>query len=220
MPEMPTKRGPKPKKEITAHQTRTLREIEAYIRRHQFAPTIQELAAALGISAASVHEQVNQLVAKRYLRRVEGKTRGLVVLRKWQDKPARLVSIPLVGIVAAGPPMWAEENIVGEVLVDPSLAQGDRCFALAVQGQSMKAAGICDGDVVIVRRQPLAESGDIVIALVDGEATVKRLYMHENVIELHPDSPIKKYRPIPIGPETELQIVGKVVAVRGASAAR
>jgi repressor LexA len=217
MPNQPKKRGPKPKSEITAPQRRTLLEVERYVRRHQFAPTIQELADLLEISPASAHEQVNQLVRKGYLKRAGGKTRGLVVVRKSQDKPARLMPIPLIGTVAAGWPVLAEEQILGEVLVEQDLAQGDRCFALTVEGESMKNAGISDGDVVIVRKQPLAECGDIVVALVDGEATVKRLYLRENVIELQPDSPVKKYRPIPIGPETDLRIVGKVVAVRGAS---
>lgn len=218
MPGQPKKRGPKPKLEITTPQRRTLLEIEGYMRRHSFAPTIQELATALEISPASAHEQVNQLVRKGFLRRAGGKSRGLVVLRKSQDKPSRLSPIPLIGTVAAGMPILAEENMLGEVLVEEDLAKGDLCFALKIEGESMKSAGIGDGDIVIVRRQPLAECGDIVVALVDGEATVKRLFFRENVIELQPDSPVKKYRPIAIGPETDLRIVGKVVAVRGATA--
>ena len=216
MPSQPKKRGPKPKTGITKPQRRTLREIENYLRRHQFAPTMQELAELLEISVTSTHEQVNQLVRKGYLKRASGKTRGLVVVRRSEDKPARLVPIPLVGTVAAGSPITAEENVIGEVLVEQDLGQS--CFALRVQGESMRAAEIRDGDVVIVRKQPLAESGDIVVALVDGEATVKRLYLRDNVIELQPESKLKKYRPISVGPETDLRILGKVVAVRGGTA--
>ncbi|MBS0210412.1 MAG: repressor LexA [Planctomycetes bacterium] len=215
MPLQPKKRGPKPKLGITPPQRRTLLEIDRYCRRHQFAPTIQELADSLEISPASVHEQINQLVRKGYLKRSGGKTRGLVVLRKPQDHPSRLVPIPLVGTVAAGWPSWSEEDVLGEVLVEQDLAARDRCFALAVRGESMRSAGIGDGDVVIIRQQPLAECGDIVVALVDGEATVKRLFLQDHTIELQPESPLKKYRPIPIGPETDFRIVGKVVAVRG-----
>lgn len=217
MPNQPKMRGPKPKTEITAPQRRTLLEIDGYIRRHQFAPTMQELARLLQISVTSAHEQVNQLVRKGYLKRASGKTRGLAVIRRPQDSPARLVPIPLVGAVAAGSPIPADENVIGEVLVEEALGKGDRCFALRVDGESMRLAGIGDGDVVIVRKQPLAENGDIVVALVDGEATVKRLYLSENEIELRPESSAKKYRPIPIGPETDLRVVGKVVAVRGAT---
>lgn len=210
----PKKRGPKPKAEITTPQRRTLLEIERYVRRHHFAPTIKELAKLLAISPAAAHEQVNQLVRKGYLKRAPGKNRGLAVVRKSCDSPSRLLPSPLVGTVAAGWPVLAEENVIGEVLVEPHVVQGGRCFALTVQGQSMKEAGIGDGDIIIVRMQPLAECGDIVVALVDGEATVKRLYLRDNVIELRPDSRTKKYRPIPIGPDTDLRIVGKVVAVR------
>ena len=217
MRNQPKKRGPKPKTEITVPQRRTLLEIEGYIRRHQFAPTMQELAGLLQISVTSAHEQVGQLVRKGYLKRASGKTRGLAVIRRPQDSPPRLVTIPLVGTVAAGSPLPAEEDVIGEVLVEEVLGKGDQCFALRVEGQSMNSAGINDGDVVIVRKQPLAENGDIVVALVDGEGTIKRLHLRENDIELRPESSVKKYRPIPIGPETELRIVGKVVAVRGAS---
>lgn len=211
------KRGPKPKAEITPPQRRTLQEIERYLRRHGFAPTIQELSGVLKIAPTSAHEQVNQLVRKGYLKRAEGKTRGLVLVRKVpQEAPTRLIPIPLLGKVVAGWPALSEEHILGEVFVEEDLAQGDRFFALSVEGDSMQGAGISDGDVVIVRKQPLAESDDIVVALVDGEATVKRLHLSETLIELRPDSPVKKYRPIPIGPETDLRIVGKVVAIRGA----
>jgi repressor LexA len=210
----PKKRGPKPKIEITSPQRRTLQEIDLFARRNGFAPTIQELAARLGIAPASAHEQVNQLVSKGYLRRAPGKTRSLVVARRLQDPLTRLVSVPLVGAVAAGPPAFAEENVIGEVLVEQEIAAEDRCFALTVRGMSMENAGIRDGDIVIVRKQPIAECGDVVVALVDGDATVKRLYLRDAIIELHPDTAKSEYGPIPIGPDTDLRIVGKVVGVR------
>ncbi|MFO0903710.1 MAG: transcriptional repressor LexA [Pirellulales bacterium] len=213
----PKKRGPKPKAEITANQRRTLVEIDRFIRKHQFAPTMQELAEALEVSAPSVHEQVDHLVRKGYLKRASGKSRGLAVLRRPTDKPAKLIPIPLVGTVAAGSPIPAEEHVIGEVLVEQDLGRRERCFALRVQGESMRDAGIGDGDVVIVRKQPLAECGDIVVALVNGDATVKRLCFREHNIELQPENRLRKYRPIVIGPETDLRIVGKVVAVRGAA---
>lgn len=220
MQRKPRKRGPKPKTEITLPQRRTLLEIERYIRQHRFAPTMKELAALLKISITAAYEQVNQLVKKGYLQRNPGQYRGLAVVRRPEDQPVRLLPIPLVGTVAAGRPILAEEQIIGEVLVEQNLAQGDLFFALVVQGESMKRAGIGDGDVVIVRRQPLAETGDVVVALIDGEATVKRLYLRENVLELRPDSPMKKYKPIPIGPDMDLRIIGKVVAIRAGGGAR
>ena len=167
---------------------------------------------ANGESAASAHEQVNQLVRKGYLRRERRKARGLVVVREPEEEISRLAAIPLVGQVKAGLPVLAEENRTGEVLVEGSIAKRGRCFALNVSGDSMKDAAICPGDVVIVRQQPVAETGDVVVALVDGEATLKRLFIQGDRIELRPEN--KEYRPIVVGSDTELQILGKVVAIR------
>ena len=122
-----------------------------------------------------------------------------------------LRTVPIVGRVAAGQPILAEENIIGEVLVDSRAARHGRCFALEVQGDSMIDASIDDGDLVVVRQQPLAESGDIVVALLDQEATVKRLFVRDERIELRPENP--KLRPMPIGPDDGLRILGKVIAV-------
>ena len=206
------RRGRKPSAKITDRQRRTLREIETFIRRHNYPPTMQELADVLGITPASTHDQVNQLVRKGYLKREARKARGISVVKKAKDSVARLVPVPLVGTVAAGSPMLAEENRLGEVLVESSLVSAGHCFALRVSGDSMKKADILDGNVVIVRQQQLAENGDIVVALVDGEATVKRLYIREQQIELRPEN--SKFRPIPIGLDTDLRIIGKVVGVR------
>ena len=118
---------------------------------------------------------------------------------------------PSLSSAAAGQPILAEENIIGEVLVDSRAARHGRCFALEVQGDSMIDAGIDDGDLVVVRQQPLAESGDIVVALLDQEATVKRLFIRDERIELRPENP--QHRPMPIGPDDGLRILGKVVAI-------
>jgi repressor LexA len=116
------------------------------------------------------------------------------------------------GQVEAGPAMLAEENRLGELLVDQTIASRGRCFALRVSGDSMVGAGMNDGDVVICRQQPVAESGEIVVALLGEEATVKRLYIHGDRIELRPEN--KRYKPIVIGPDDNLSILGKVVAAR------
>lgn len=200
---------------LTEPQRRTLRAIEDFIRRRNYPPTMQELAAALGISGPTAHAHVGQLVRKGYLRRESRKARGLAVVQKAQDAVAKLVPVPLLGTVAAGLPILAEENVIGEVLVEGEIAGAGRCFALTVSGDSMQEAGIADGDVIIARQQPLAENGDIVVALVNGEATVKRLSIQDQLIELRPEN--KKRRPIVIGPDTDFRIVGKVVAWRRAT---
>ncbi len=197
--------------EITGPQRRTLRELGLFIGRQGFPPTIQELADILGISPPSARDQVNQLVRKGYLRRESGKARGLAIAREPVDEVLDLLAVPIVGEVAAGQPVLAQENIVGEVLVDSRAARSGRCFALEVQGDSMTGAGIHDRDLVVVREQPVAESGDIVVALLGEDSTVKRLFIHDERIELRSENP--EYPPRAIGPDDGLRILGKVVAV-------
>ena len=196
--------------EITDPQRRTLGELRRFTRQQGFPPTIQELADILEISTPSVRDQVSQLVRKGYVKRESRKARGLTILREPTEEVLNLRTVPIVGRVAAGQPILAEENIIGEVLVDSRAARHGRCFALEVQGDSMMDAGIDDGDLVVVRQQPLAESGDIVVALLGEEATVKRLYIRDETIELRPEN--TSHRPITVGPEDELRILGKVVA--------
>lgn len=197
---------------ITEPQRRTLKVIEGFVHEWGYPPSQKQIADLLGIKAASVNDQIKQLVRKGYLRREPGRARGIAVLRSADEPIGEFVEVPLVGQVVAGYPMFSEENIERRVSIDKALADKGRCFALNVTGDSMKRAGICQGDIVIVRQQPLAEKNDIVVALVDGESTIKRLFIQDQVIELRPDNP--KYRPIPIGPDVDLRILGKVVAVR------
>jgi len=188
-----------------------LNEIRAFASKNEYPPTLHELAAILGVSHSSVHEQISQLIRKGYLRREPGKSRGIVIVREPEDSVAELASVPIVGRVVAGPPLLAEENISGEILVDASLLMRGRCFALEVQGDSMTGAGIKAGDLLIVRQQPVAENGEIVVALLDGEATVKRLAVEAGQVELRPANP--RYPLIPITGENDFRIVGKVVGI-------
>jgi repressor LexA len=187
-----------------------LKEIRQFLNQRGFPPTIKELADILGISHASAHGQVNQLVRKGYIRREPRKARGLAIIREPEDEISDMVSVPIVGEVAAGQPILAEENIIGEVLVESRLARSGRFFALEINGDSMVDAGINDRDLVVVRQQPVAENGDIIVALIDDEATVKRLRIREERIELRPEN--LSYRAILVGPEDNLQILGKVVS--------
>ena len=138
--------------------------------------------------------------------------RGIFFSRLPDDRPTDLASVPILGTVPAGSPLLAEENILGQVMVDRKLVAAGRCFALRVTGESMRDAAIHDGDMVIVRQQQLAENGDIVVALLDDEATVKRLSIRADQIELRPENPA--FKPLRIGPDHLLRIIGKVVAVR------
>lgn len=207
------KRGRKPTREVTQHQLRTLQTIQHFINERGIPPTIADLAETLGLTRSTVQDQIAQLVRKGYLNKEDGRARGITIAREPVSVPGTVISVPIVGKVAAGPPILAQENVVGEVLIDASILRGGSHFALEVQGDSMICAGIDDGDLVIVRQQALAENGDIVVALIDDEATVKRLWMCEEKIELRAENP--EYDPIVVSPESDLRIVGKVVAVRG-----
>jgi repressor LexA len=205
-------RGRRPVEEITDTQINALKEIRRFTNHRGFPPTIKELADILGISHASAHGQVNQLVRKGYLKREARKARSLAIVREPEDTLSVMTAIPIVGRVAAGRPILAVENIVGEIMVEGRIARSGRCFALEVAGDSMVNAGIKERDLVVVREQPVAENGDIVVALLEDEATVKRLFIRDEKIELRPENP--KHRPIPVGPDDGLRILGKVIAVR------
>lgn len=205
-------RGRRPVEEITDTQINTLKEIRRFTNHRGFPPTIKELADILGISHASAHGQVNQLVRKGYLKREARKARSLAIVREPEDTLSVMIAVPIVGRVAAGRPILAVENIVGEIMVEGRIARSGRCFALEVAGDSMVNAGIKERDLVVVREQPVAENGDIVVALLEDEATVKRLFIRDEKIELRPENP--KHRPIPVGPDDGLRILGKVIAVR------
>ena len=172
-----------------------------------FPPTMIELGEMLGISSISVYGQVNQLVRKGYLRREPRKARGITIIREPDVEFTGMEPVMVVGQVSAGHLMFAEENIIGEVLVEKRIACSGRCFAIKVKGDSMIDAGINDGDFVVIRKQPIAESGDIVVVLIGDEGTVKRLYIRDNIIELRPENP--KHRPTSIDPGDDLRIIGR-----------
>jgi len=198
---------------LTEPQKKLLQAIEAYIARHGMSPTMREMAEELGQGVANVFKLVQRLERNGYITRVPGKSRSLTVVRSVGEEPiVGLVSIPLVGTVVAGHPLLAHENVLGELLVDSATVRTGRHFALKVSGQSMINAGIGSGDVVIVKQQPLADHRDIVVALLNDEATVKRLHYRQGQISLLPENP--RFKPIPVGPDDDLRIVGKVVAVR------
>jgi len=135
------------------------------------------------------------IVRKGHLKR---EARGLALVREPEDEITDLVPVPIVGRVAAGQPLFAEKNVIGEVVVEGRVASRRRSFALEVDGESMVEAGIHEGDIVIVRQQPVAEAGDIVAPLPGDGAPVRRLYIREEKTELRPEKP--KHRPIPSAP--------------------
>jgi len=220
----------KQRKKLTPRQQEILDWIKGFIQEYQMPPTVREIGRAYNMKSSSVFGHLKAIERKGYLKRGDMGARSLILLDQeteygdeeftedfpYADEPYEDATdserTPIVGRIAAGEPILAGENIVGYVKVDAKIASSGRCFALEVTGDSMVEAGINEGDLVIVRQQPVAESGDIVIALLDEEATVKRLFIRDARIELRPANP--KYQPVVIGPDDDLRICGKVVAVK------
>ncbi len=198
---------------LSESQKRLLDAIEKHIDREGMSPTMRELANTLDQGVASIFKLIQRMERNGYVSRQAGKSRSLTVLRSANEAAlVGMVSIPLLGTVAAGAPMFATENRLGELLVDATTVRTGRHFALTVSGQSMINAGINSGDLLIVRQQPLADHRDIVVALLNDEATVKRLHYRKGEIALHPEN--AQFKPILVGPDDDFRIVGKVIAVR------
>ena len=171
-------------------------------------PTVREVQRALGFRAVeSARAHLDALVFEKRLDRITGKSRGFRLPVPTGPTP---FLIPLLGRVQAGALTTAVEDPEGFVATRSRFPR-EELFALRVQGDSMTGAGILPGDVVLVRRQPSGDSGDIVVALVDDEATVKRLHRARGRIELRPENP--NFEPIVPDPEN-LEILGKVIEVR------
>jgi len=169
-------------------------------------PTVREVQAAFGFRAVeTAHRHLENLVAEGRLGREAGKSRGYQL----PEAPG-LLYIPLLGRVQAGALTTAVEEPEGYIPVLPKRGRGE-LFALRVRGESMTGAGILPGDIAIVRRQSTADSGDIAVALVGDEATVKRVRLHGRRVELHAENP--EFAPI-IPPSGEVHILGKVIEIR------
>ena len=189
------------------NQQKILDFIRSEIETKGYPPSVREICAAVGLrSTSSVHMHLTQLEKKGLIRRDATKPRALELL----DSPLpKARTVPLVGKVTAGQPILAIENIEDQLIIPNDLAAMDtELFALRVQGESMIEAGILDGDIVIVHSQERAENGDIVVALIGDEATLKRIYYENGHVRLQPEN--HTMAPI-IVPRAEVR--GKVVAL-------
>ena len=201
--------------ELTESQAKVLKTINDFITENGYSPTAKEIAEILHITQTSVFEQLERLEKKRYITRQKGAARTIGILNTVVDeKPVKsesvkLVKVPVIGTIAAGAPIFADENMEGEILVDESNIGKGRFFALRVRGDSMINAGINNGDLVIIKRQPLAENGDIIAALIDNEATLKCLSLTNDEVFLLPEN--EKYSPINVTCREDFKILGKMV---------
>lgn len=211
------RRGRPQSEALSVPQRRVLDAIAVYVSEQGIAPTLRELADQLELAVGTVHRLIGRLERNGYVARTDGKSRSLTLLRPPDSSPlVSLVSIPILGVVVAGDPLFAPENQLGELHVDRSTIQSGRHFALKVSGPSMIDAGIHHGDLLVVRQQPLANHHDIVVALVNDESTVKRLHYRDGQIKLVPEN--KRFKPITVQATDDFRIIGKVVAVRSTSA--
>jgi repressor LexA len=200
--------------ELHERQQRILQVIEDAVRDQGYPPTVREIGAAVGLcSPASVQGHLSALEAKGYIRRGSAKRRALEVVRPSGRGAANTASagypgMPLVGRVAAGAPILAEDNIEESLDIPKFLGGDGGCFALRVSGTSMINAGILDGDIVVVRQQETADDGDIVVALLEDEATLKRFFREAGRVRLQPENDAME----PIITK-DPRIVGKVTGV-------
>ena len=195
--------------DLTKRQKEIFDFIRRYASKHGYPPTVREIGKAVGLTSSStVHAHLANLEKIGLLRRDPTKPRAMELLKDKARGALAPSGLPLVGQVAAGAPLLAEEH-VEEYLDVPEMIGGDSGdFVLRVQGDSMKDAGILDGDFVVVRSSEQAENGEIVVALLGEEATVKRFYRENGKVRLQPAN--KAYKPIRT---TEATLLGRVVGV-------
>ena len=204
---------------VTRRQQAVLDCIEACIREKGYGPTVREVCQTLGLSSPStVHVHLKALEDKGYIKRDPLKSRSIALTYPIDDMPSpavsvagsssNLVNVPLVGDVAAGCPILAQENITDTITLPTDIVGDAASFMLSVRGESMVEIGINDGDYVVVKEQSVANNGDIVVAIVDDGATVKRFYKEADHIRLQPEN--SSMEPIIV---SDCSIAGKVVAV-------
>ncbi len=195
---------------LTPRQREILNWIKGFIRKHDMPPTVREIGRAFGIKSSSVFQHLKALERKGHLERGKLGSRSLIV-KGVRRSACHCREVPVVGRITAGSPIEAIEHDRGELVVNRELLRGGSGYALQVVGDSMVEAGILDGDYVIVRKQDTAEDGDIVVALIDDEATLKRFYRDGDGVRLEPANSAMQ----PIHVRTgEFRIQGKVVGVQ------
>ena len=213
---------------LTARQREIFTYIQARIK-EGYPPTIREIGSKFGFSEKAAHDHLNALEKKKYIDREEGKPRAISILKeadpkletsKWlegqnanpalAEVPRDIIEIPIFGRVAAGTPLLASQNIEGTLPIPTRMVNNHECFALRIIGSSMIGAGILEGDFVIVRRQANADPGDIVVALVNDEATVKRFYMDGEQVRLQPENPAIEPT---LFNSNDVMILGKVIGL-------
>ena len=194
-------------KKLTERQREILKFIKNFTEKNGYPPTIEEIMRKFSFSSPNaVITHLSALKKKGVIERKENISRGIII--KETDK---IYDIPIVGNIPAGIPLEEEENIEGYLTISENLLSRDEYFALRVKGESMKDAGIFDGDYVILKKDNEIKNGDIVVAYLDNQYTVKYFYKKDGSIELRPAN--KLYTSIKVNKNQKFQIIGKVKGV-------
>ena len=195
---------------LTNRQRQILDFIKKEIRERGYPPSVREIGESVGLSSSStVHGHLARLEEKGWIRRDPTKPRAIEILdESFYNLRHRTVIVPLVGRVTAGLPILAVENIEEYFPLPQELVSDEEVFMLTVQGESMIEAGILNGDYVIVKQQDSASNGEIIVALIDDEATVKRFFKEKDHIRLQPEDQFMKPIVVP-----DVKILGKVIGL-------
>lgn len=195
-------------KDLTERQKEILDFLSNFIQENSYPPTVRETAKAFDISIKGAYDHIKALEKKGFIKLQGNRSRAMEIVAKQEDGGESVKEIPILGNIAAGYPILAEENWIGTIKIPADLAHGRNCFALKVQGDSMRDAGIRSGDVAIIEQKPVAENGEIVAALIEDSATLKRFFRENNRIRLQAENP--DYAPIYT---QDVKILGKLRAI-------
>jgi len=199
--------------ELTARQKEVFEFLKDFLQERGFPPTLREIASHFGLRGPKGPQKTLSILERKgFIRKVPGGSRAIEILSYPAFSLTHIVSVPIVGRVRAGEPILAIENVEGYLNLDRSLVSSGDVFLLRVQGDSMIDAHIQDGDFALVKPQPNAENGEIVVALIEDEATIKRIFKKGDLIRLEPANP--KMEPIVVKKgEKKITIVGKVIGI-------
>lgn len=183
-------------KELTERQREVLSFIAEYINSHAYPPTIREIADYFTISVKGAHDHITALKKKGCIKQGDKRSRTMMLVHAGDEEPEdTVIDIPVLGTVAAGRPILSEENLEGSVRLPLALMKkGKEYFAVKVRGDSMEGAGIMDGDTAIIEKKNIASNGEIVVALIDEAATLKRFFKESSRVRLQAEN--SKYPPI------------------------
>ncbi|NLD94490.1 MAG: transcriptional repressor LexA [Fibrobacter sp.] len=200
---------------LTSEQDRVLSFIRKTRDETGVPPTVREIADALGYkSPNNVRQHLRLIEQKGFVRLLQGKARGIEIVQQAADDfepDLDAMGVPLIGAVAAGAPITAIENVEGYITLDKSIFRGDDLFALRVRGDSMIGVGILNGDIVVVKKKDTAEHNEIVVVVIDGDATLKRFIKRDGGLFLHAENPA--YEDIELQSVSSIQIAGKLVGL-------